>query len=180
MPYYFVVVVVARSVQVADDEAHVSLEQDSLEPPMNQQLSSMGLVEYEQWPLETVVEQTHCEPHVSILQRLAVDDNVPFADDDDAGNTFDSDDVWNQDGVMQQHESSDAMDSSAQDSTHYYEDGHYWVEIAGLPPVDYLGPDESLFGADSELRKRPIRVRFTTDPIRGSSPFFYFYFATFN
>ncbi len=51
---------------------------------------------------------------------------------------------------------------------HLLGDGHYWHEIPGIPFEDTHGPDISLFNGDVALTKRPIRVRFTSNPIKGA------------
>lgn len=56
-------------------------------------------------------------------------------------------------------------------TVHFYEDGHYWTEIAGIPPEDQIPSYEHSYVLNPEYKKRVIRVRFSVDPIRGIHPF---------
>lgn len=46
---------------------------------------------------------------------------------------------------------------------HYFEDGHFWVEVPGLPHVETI---EDLYHIPPKSKSR--RVKFTSDPIRVS------------
>lgn len=106
---------------------------------------------------------------VSILDQLA--ENVPWADDD----------TWlNQSETSKQDETDDAapiVDDSVstpfvdEDGVHYLEDGHFWVETAGLPPAEEATPPipQIVTNGEPEPRRRNILVRFSTAPIRGLS-----------
>lgn len=52
---------------------------------------------------------------------------------------------------------------------HYYEDGHFWMEVPGLPEHD--SDDESHI-----LVKQNMKVKFSADPIKVN---FYYYFSEF-
>ena len=99
----------------------------------------------------------------SILEQLA--ENVPWADDES----------WQQEQQPSQDETDEAPAPIEgpttyvdDDGVHYLEDGHFWVEMPGLPPAEEPTPvPQILTNGEPEPSPRNIRVRFTTDPIRG-------------
>lgn len=54
------------------------------------------------------------------------------------------------------------VEYAVEDGVHFLEDGHYWLEMPGLPPADDERPSVV------ETPARAITVRFSTDPIRGN------------
>jgi len=51
---------------------------------------------------------------------------------------------------------------------HYYEDGHFWMEVPGLPERD--SDDES-----HVVVKQNMKVKFSADPIKVLILIFYYY-----
>ena len=104
----------------------------------------------------------------SILDQLAED--VPWADDDS----------WQaqSETQIQQDETDKSVapvdDTSMstpfvdEDGVHYLHDGHYWLEMPGLPPAEEPSVPLIITNGEPEPRSRNIRVRFSTDPIRGA------------
>lgn len=45
---------------------------------------------------------------------------------------------------------------------HYFEDGHFWLEVPGLPPVENI---EDLYHIPPKAKKKN-RVKFSVDPIK--------------
>lgn len=101
----------------------------------------------------------------SILEQLA--ENVPWADDES----------WQ---AQTEEPSQDETDEAPapidgptsfvdEDGVHYLQDGHFWVEMPGLPLAEEPTPvvPQIVTNGEPEPRPRNIRVRFTTDPIRG-------------
>lgn len=104
-------------------------------------------------------------PSVSILDQLA--ENVPWADDE----------TWQ---AQPETDKSDETDDAAhvddsistpfvdEDGVHYLQDGHFWIEMPGLPPAEDPAPIPHIVtNGEPEPTRRNIRVRFTSDPIRG-------------
>ena len=170
------------------NEAEPSLElEDSLEPPLKSQLSApaMGNAQCHSG-LSAEVSRHDAAAHANtILQQLADDDDVPYVDDEDSWrmpNVVATKSIRQQ--LQQQLEVQEASESVVDDeqddshpppppyegSVHFFEDGHCWWEVPGLPPEDTPGPDISLFNGDIEMRKRLIHVRFTSNPIKGNLP----------
>lgn len=55
---------------------------------------------------------------------------------------------------------------------HYYEDGHFWMEVPGLPERD--SDDESHI-----LVKQNMKVKFSADPIKVLTVFYCHYCSVF-
>lgn len=51
-----------------------------------------------------------------------------------------------------------------ENGVHYYEDGHFWMEVAGLPDSD--DDDDDLPSAVVPVKKTNIKVSFDTGPMR--------------
>lgn len=158
---------------------HISLEPDSLEPaPVSSGGSrlpypQMGNVRSKSPVIEETEESTSIEqppPTIivpSILDQMAQD--VPWADDDSSWQSRQADSV--------QHDETDEAPREAvqeftsfvdEDGVHYLEDGHFWVEMPGLPPAEEsVAPVPQVVTNSEPARGRNRRVRFTTDPIRG-------------
>jgi len=117
---------------------------------------------------DAVVVAVHDATNTSLLNQLVTDDTVPYADEpDDAPEAT-------EEQVGPPLPPYDVVE----DGVHYLPDGHYWLEIDGLPPAEedplppvLLAPN-NIFAPEPELlKKRTIRVRFTTDPIKVYSTF---------
>ena len=68
--------------------------------------------------------------------------------------------------------------TSEDGTVHFYEDGHYWTEMAGIPPEDQIPSYEHSYVLNPEYKKRVIRVRFSADPIRGIHSFSHYCLIT--
>jgi hypothetical protein len=106
----------------------------------------------------------------SILDQMAED--VPWADDDSWQATNQQDTPIRQDetdkSVAPVEDSSMTGPFVDEDGVHYLHDGHYWLEMPGLPPAEETPVPLIITNGEPEPRSRNIRVRFTTDPIRGA------------
>lgn len=160
----------------AHEGESISLEPDSLEPaPVTAGSSrsnpqSMGNVKSKSSPTLEDIEEvsvnnvTVVVSGASILDQLAED--VPWADDES----------WQAQSEIRQDETDKAVyvdDSTIatpfvdEDGVHYLHDGHYWLEMPGLPPAEEPSVPLIVTNGEVEPRPRNIRVRFTTEPIRG-------------
>uniref|UniRef100_A0A0P5TUY7 Neurabin-1 n=1 Tax=Daphnia magna TaxID=35525 RepID=A0A0P5TUY7_9CRUS len=176
----------SRSGQTATN-AHegesISLEPDSLEPAPLSAASSrlsnpqnMGNAKSKSSPTLEDIEEvsvnnvTVVVSSASILDQLGED--VPWADDES----------WQvqSEPETRQDETDKAVpvdDSTIEtpyvdeDGVHYLQDGHYWLEMPGLPPAEEPSVPLIVANGETEPRPRNIRVRFTTDPIRVYSTF---------
>ena len=117
---------------------------------------------------DAVVIAVHDATNTSLLNQLVTDDMVPYTDEPDYA----------------PHETEEQvgpplpLHDVVEDGVHYLPDGHYLLGIDGLPPAeeDPLPPillaPINIFAPEPELfKKRTIRVRFTTDPIKVYSTF---------
>lgn len=182
-----------ESDQLTNEGDALSLEQDSLEPPaamgnvqschsQQQQQQQQHIDEFDTF---TKLNETF---NVSMLQRLAADDsNVPYVDDESWQTTEvqessetvvdeeeeEADEYGQQQQQQQEVEDEDEEEEGNgapyDDAVHFYADGHYCHEMPGIPAVETLGYDQvQLFPGESELRKRPVTVRFSTSAIKGT------------
>ena len=173
------------------DVDSVSLEPDSLEPqPLTlrsvkskQPPTSTTLTEEDDNQIEEdgqmdemVVHEEVTNPPL-LIDRLA--GSVPFADDDDSSwmeRQLDETDEANNLSNNEPAEDFSPPSFIVEDGVHYYPDGHYWLEMPGLPPAEeptspiIMHEDTSLTNIEPP-RRRTIRVRFTTEPIRVYSTF---------
>lgn len=112
---------------------------------------------------EGVVVAVHEAANFSLLEQLAQDDRVPYADDPV---TIDETD----EKAPEEGPPLPPYDV-VEDGVHFLQDGHYWIEIAGLPPAEEPVPIP-IIASDPETKKKTTRVRFTTAPIRGGQSVF--------
>ena len=143
----------SASVGVAHEE-EASLEPDSLEPPLRFLTSRPeGSASLAQVPETAVVIDDVIDNVIDNVIDDVIEDKswVP---------EFPS-------TAASQAKSTPTTITSEDGTVHFYEDGHYWTEMAGIPPEDQIPSYEHSYVLNPEYKKRLIRVRFSAAPIRG-------------
>ncbi|XP_059351791.1 uncharacterized protein LOC130689486 isoform X2 [Daphnia carinata] len=159
----------------AHESESVSLEPDSLEPaPVSAGPQNMGNAKSKSPTLEDIEEVsvnnvTLVVSGASILDQLAQD--VPFADDESWQAQSEPEKQDETDKAIPVDDATVAAPYVDEDGVHYLQDGHYWLEMPGLPPAEEPSVPLIVTNGEAEPRPRNIRVRFTTDPIRVYSTF---------
>lgn len=164
----------------AHEGESISLEPDSLEPAPLSAASSrlsnpqnMGNAKSKSSPTLEDIEEvsvnnvTVVVSSASILDQLGED--VPWADDESW--QVQSEPETGQDETDKAVPVDDSTIETPyvdEDGVHYLQDGHYWLEMPGLPPAEEPSVPLIVANGETEPRPRNIRVRFTTDPIRGA------------
>ena len=171
------------------DNDSVSLEPDSLEPqPLTsrtvklkqQSPTSTTLPEEEDDQMEEMVVHEEVTNPPLFMDRLTAA-SVPYADEDDDTSWIEQSQRDETDEAYLSNNTAEPVEPQfiVEDGVHYYPDGHYWLEMPGLPPAEeptspiIMQQETSLTSLtiSEPPRRRTIRVRFTTEPIRVYSTF---------